>query len=66
MGKGRAGGTICISPVAFIWEGKMTENLQSGLGVFRKLRKLENKDGPAYSLENSGFRKMIPGMSQGG
>lgn len=34
----RAGGTICISPVAFIW-GRQDdrENLQSGLGVFRKL-----------------------------
>ena len=62
----RAGGTDCISPVAFIWEGKMTENLQSSLGIFREGRKLENKMVLVFLEEPLGFRKMIPGTSQQG
>ena len=45
---------------------KMTENLQSSLGIFREGRKLENKMVLVFLEEPLGFRKMIPGTSQQG
>lgn len=66
MGKGPDWWNRLYFFCGFYLRSDMTENLQSGLGVFREGRKLENKMVPVFSEEHLGFGKMIPGTSQQG
>lgn len=48
-----------ISFLPFTWEGKIIENLQFSLKVFKVVRKAKNKMVPIFLEENLGFREVI-------